>query len=98
MLTYTAGWANIRHVDTEVALQHNLGLGGAVVVNVYKRADGKQNTKLSDEEVIKNSAWDYNPATEARYITKEDADKVRSKNNRVEYALSDTAEKIQARL
>ena len=79
-------------------MQHNLGLGGAVVINVYKRADGKSNSKISDEQVIKNSAWEYNPATQARFITKEDAEKVRSKKNRVEYALSDTQEKIQARL
>uniref|UniRef100_A0A0B7KAY1 propanoyl-CoA C-acyltransferase n=1 Tax=Bionectria ochroleuca TaxID=29856 RepID=A0A0B7KAY1_BIOOC len=40
------GWANNRLVDkANVALQHNLGLGGAVVVNVYQRADGKASTK-----------------------------------------------------
>jgi sterol carrier protein 2 len=44
------------------------------------------------------SYWNYNPATEARYITKQDADKVRSKENRVEYALGDTEEKLYARL
>ena len=85
-------------VDAKVALQHNLGLGGAVVVNVYKRADGKQNYKVSDEQIKKLGVWEYNPATEARFITKADADGVRSKNNRSEYALSDTQEKIQARL
>ena len=97
-LTLFVGWANNRLVDADVALQHNLGLGGAVVVNVYKRADGKQNKKMKDAEIIKQSNWDYNPATEARYITKADADKVRSKNSRVEYALGDTEEKIQSRL
>ncbi|KAK3713052.1 hypothetical protein LTR37_008737 [Vermiconidia calcicola] len=92
------GWANNRHVDTTYALQHNLGLGGAVVVNVYKRADGKPNQKLEDEEIFKNSYWKYNPATETRYITEDDADKVRSKESRVDYALGDTQRKIQARL
>ena len=92
------GWANNRQVDASVALQHNLGLGGAVVVNVYKRADGKANTKLTDDQVKQATLWDYNPATEARYITAKDADTVRSKKNRVEYALSDTQEKINARL
>jgi len=92
------GWANNRHVDADVALQHNLGLGGAVVVNVYKRADGKANRKLTDDEIKQNSSWNYNPATQAKYTTKEDADKVRSKTNRVEYALSDTQDKIQSRL
>ena len=34
------GWANNRLVpNTKVALQHNLGLGGAVVVTVYRRED-----------------------------------------------------------
>lgn len=79
-------------------MQHNLGLGGAVVINVYKRADGKKNKKVSDEEIIKNTNWDYNPATVAKFITKADAEQVRSKKNRSEYALSDTQEKIQARL
>lgn len=68
------------------------------MVNVYKRADGKMNKRLTDEEIKKGSAWNYNPATEARYITKEDADKVRSKKYRNQYALGDTEEKIQARL
>ena len=92
------GWANNRLVDTDVALQHNLGLGGAVVVNVYKRADRKQNHRISDEEIVGSTDWEYNPAVEARFVTKEDADKVRSKKSRVEYALSDTQEKILARL
>ena len=68
------------------------------MVNVYKRADGKKSVALKDEDIKKSSHWDYNPATEARYITKEDADKVRSKKHRVQYALGDTEEKIQARL
>lgn len=69
-----------------------------MVINVYKRADGKTNSKVSDEDIKKKSSWDYNPATEARFITKEDAEQVRSKKYRSDYALSDTQEKIQARL
>jgi len=92
------GWANNRLVNTKVALQHNLGLGGCVVVTVYKRPDGKDNRKLSNEEVVEASNFDYNPAVEARYVTKADFEKVRSRVSRVEYALSDTMEKIQARL
>ena len=65
---------------------------------MYKRADGKDNRKLSDEEVVKGSNFDYNPAVEARYVTTADFEKVRSRVSRVEYALSDTMEKIQARL
>ncbi|KAF1997295.1 thiolase-like protein [Amniculicola lignicola CBS 123094] len=93
------GWANNRLAEgADVALQHNLGLGGAVVVTVYKRADGGKSVKLSDEEVKKSSQFDYNPAVEARYVSKEDGDKVRSKKNRIEYALGDTLEKISSRL
>ncbi|EON98387.1 putative nonspecific lipid-transfer mitochondrial precursor protein [Phaeoacremonium minimum UCRPA7] len=69
------GWANNRLVDgANVALQHNLGLGGAVVINVYKRAD----------------------AVEARGITNDDADKVRSRRNRNDFALGGTTEKLVA--
>ncbi|KAK5130553.1 hypothetical protein LTR08_001933 [Meristemomyces frigidus] len=92
------GWANNRLVDANVALQHNLGLGGAVVINVYKRADGKANSKMSDEQIVSNSAFEYNPATEARHVTAADADQVRSRESRSEYALGDTQQKIQARL
>merc|ERR1712000_577215 len=42
LVWHLRGWANNRNVpNTSVCLQHNLGLGGAVVVTVYKRADGK---------------------------------------------------------
>nr|POF17499.1 non-specific lipid-transfer protein [Quercus suber] len=92
------GWANTRLVETDVALQHNLGLGGCVVINVYKRADGGVNKKMSNEEVVRSTAWSYNPAVEARFVTKEDGDKVRSRRNREDYALGDTVEKIQSRL
>jgi sterol carrier protein 2 len=93
------GWANNRLVDNaDVALQHNLGLGGAVVINVYKRADGQKNVKMSDDEIVRNSQFSYNPAVEARYVTKEEGEIVRSKTVRNEYALGDTLEKIQSRL
>lgn len=92
------GWANNRLVACDVALQHNLGLGGAVVINVYKRADGKNNRKLSDQEVVKASAFDYNPAVQAKTPTAADVDKVRSRAARSEYALGDTQEKLAARL
>ncbi|RMZ91345.1 hypothetical protein DV736_g1426, partial [Chaetothyriales sp. CBS 134916] len=93
------GWANNRLVkDIDVALQHNLGLGGAVVVTVYKRADGKKNSEVSDKEVEKLSGVGYNPATEARFVIPELAEKVRSRKNRNEYALGDTREKLLSRL
>ncbi|KAL5114596.1 hypothetical protein ACEQ8H_007501 [Pleosporales sp. CAS-2024a] len=93
------GWANNRLVEhARVALQHNLGLGGAVVVSVYRRADGQANVKMSDQDIIQASQFDYNPATEARYVTQEEGDRVRSKTARNEYALGDTLDKIQSRL
>ncbi|KAK4942096.1 hypothetical protein LTR10_018132 [Elasticomyces elasticus] len=96
------GWANNGRLvkDIDVALQHNLGLGGAVVVTVYKRADGRKNTdvSLSDAEIAKLSGLGYNPAVEAKGVTRELADKVRSKDRRSDYALGETADKLQARL
>jgi sterol carrier protein 2 len=92
------GWANTRHVPARVALQHNLGLGGCVVVNVYKRADGRGNEKVSDKDVVKGSQWSYNPATQARTPTWEEAEMVRSRKFACEYALGDTPEKMRSRL
>jgi sterol carrier protein 2 len=96
------GWANNGRLvkDIDVALQHNLGLGGAVVVTVYKRADGRKNTSAaqSKEEIGQLSGLGYNPAVEAKGVTKEDFEKIRSKLGRSDYALGETAEKIQARL
>ncbi|KAH7142777.1 thiolase-like protein [Dactylonectria estremocensis] len=91
------GWANNRLVEkTRVALQHNLGLGGAVVVNVYKRADGQANANVSSQEVARDSWLGYNPAVEARGITNSDAERVRSKKNRNDFALGDTKDRISA--
>jgi len=84
--------------DASVALQHNLGLGGAVVITVYKKPDGSKNSILSDEQIKKFSWFEYNPAVKARYVTMAEADKVRSKKNRNDYALGDTPEKLSARL
>lgn len=93
------GWANNRLAkDADVALQHNLGLGGAVVVTVYKRADGGKNKEVSNEEIRKVSGLGYNPAVEARFVTKEQGETVRSKKTSSEYAMGDTVEKIAARL
>lgn len=68
------------------------------MVTIYKRADGASNAKMSDDEVRRSSGLEYNPATEARYVTKADGDKVRSKTARCDYALGDTLEKLQSRL
>nr|POE54242.1 non-specific lipid-transfer protein [Quercus suber] len=98
LVWHLRGWANNRLVaGTKAALQHNLGLGGAVVVTVYKRADGKECKALSNEEVAKVSGIGYNPATEARGFTKAQVDQVRSKKARSEWALSDTQQKVESR-
>ncbi|KAI9815075.1 MAG: hypothetical protein M1827_002918 [Pycnora praestabilis] len=92
------GWANTRLVKgTNAALQHNLGLGGAVVCTVYKRADGKANEAVPSEVVAKKTGLGYNPAVEAKGFTAKQADMVRSKKKRSDYALADTEKKVEAR-
>ncbi|KAF1955580.1 thiolase-like protein [Byssothecium circinans] len=98
LVWHMRGWANNRSVpDTKVALQHNLGLGGAVVVTVYKRADGSAARDLSDEEVARVTGLGYNPAVEAKGFTKAQVDAVRSKKARSAWALQDTEAKVAAR-
>jgi sterol carrier protein 2 len=81
-----------------VALQHNLGLGGAVVVTIYKRADGKASEVISSGEISRVSGLGYNPAVEARYITPEDGERVRSVTKGHDYPLLDTAGKLKSRM
>lgn len=98
LVWHMRGWANNRSVKgTTAALQHNLGLGGAVVCTVYKRADGKAATDLSNEEVAKATGLGYNPAVQARGFTKQQVDQVRSKKARCEFALQDVHQKVEAR-
>lgn len=93
------GWANNRLVKgTKVALQHNLGLGGVVVINVYKRADGKANTEVSDAEIRRNSWLGYNAAVEARGVNFPDTDRIRSKKYRNDYALGNMPQKLNPKL
>ncbi|EEP78099.1 hypothetical protein UREG_02948 [Uncinocarpus reesii 1704] len=82
MVWQLRGWANNRLAPkTTVALQHNLGLGGAAVVSVYKRADGKQNDARPDEEIAQSSGLGYNPATEARQVAVEEVKKILSRKH-----------------
>lgn len=98
LVWHLRGWANNREVSgTKVCLQHNLGLGGAVVVSVYKRADGKAAPKLTDAEVGKANGLGYNPATQAKGFTAEQARAVRSKEKASAWALQDTQDKVQSR-
>lgn len=98
LVWHLRGWANNRMKEgTKVCLQHNLGLGGAVVVTVYKRPDGQAATQISDAEIGKKNGLGYNPATQAKGFTSEQCDRVRSRKSRNEYALQDTQQKVQAR-
>ncbi|SCV39576.1 probable sterol carrier protein [Fusarium fujikuroi] len=93
------GWANNRLVeDIDVALQHNLGLGGATVVTVYKRIGGKKSSKVSNEEVARTTWHGYNPAVEARGVNEADAARVRSKTCSSEWARSDVQSKVEPHL
>lgn len=75
------GWAKSRAVEeTKYCLQHNMGLGGATVVTIYKRHDGTvapdiANTKPNEDG---RNRLGYNPAEEARSISKEDWESVKS--------------------
>jgi sterol carrier protein 2 len=98
LVWHLRGWANNRlFPSTTAALQHNLGLGGAVVVSVYKRADGKTATLVTSEEVAKKTGLGYNPAVEAKGFTRAQAATVLSKKHQSEWALSDTHDKVQSR-
>lgn len=99
LVWHLRGWANNRLVEggARVALQHNLGLGGAAVVAVYVRADGEVGKAWSDEEVGAFNGLGYNPAVVAKGFTKEQADRVRSRKARSEWALGDTEQKVEAR-
>lgn len=98
LVWHLRGWANNRLVEgTTAALQHNLGLGGAVVVTVYKRGDGKKCAAVDSKTIGEKNRLGYNPAVEAKGFTKAQADSVRSKKQRSEWALADTATKVEAR-
>lgn len=98
LVWHLRGWANNRLIkDTRVALQHNLGLGGAVVVTVYKRADGKSNDEVSSAVVGRKNKLGYNPAVEAKGFTEAQATSVRSKSKASAWALGDTEKKVEAR-
>jgi sterol carrier protein 2 len=98
LVWHLRGWANNRLIpNTSAALQHNIGLGGAVVVTLYKRADGKTATARSSEEVAKVTGLGYNPAVQAKGFTREQFESVRSKTSRSNFALSDTLEKVESR-
>ncbi|CDH52078.1 sterol carrier protein 2 [Lichtheimia corymbifera JMRC:FSU:9682] len=66
------GWTGDRQVpNVKYALQHNVGLGGAVVITIYKKANANKCAPHVG----------YNPAVEAKPISQEDYDKACSKTN-----------------
>ncbi|KAL2426024.1 Sterol carrier protein 2 [Exophiala dermatitidis] len=92
------GWANNRLADnTKYCLQHNLGLGGAVVVTVFKRVDGKVASPVSDQEVGKLNGLGYNPATEAKGFTAEQVKRTVSQKKFSDWAVQDVPAKVQSR-
>lgn len=98
LVWHLRGWANNRLQDgTAVALQHNLGLGGAVVVTVYKRADGKVAAAVPSDIVAKLTGLGYNPAVEAKGFTAAQAKSVMSQKHTSEYAVADAQERVLAR-
>jgi sterol carrier protein 2 len=98
LIWHLRGWANNRLVKgADVCLQHNLGLGGAAVVTVYKRADGRKTEAVPSDVVGMKNKLGYNPAVEARGFTSEQVDKTRSRKSRSDWALQDIQQKVQAR-
>jgi sterol carrier protein 2 len=98
LVWHLRGWANNRMIEgTSAALAQNSGLGSTAVITVYKRADGKASEKVSDEEVARLTGLGYNPAVLAKGFTEEQAERVRSKKARSEWALGNTHTRVQAR-
>jgi sterol carrier protein 2 len=97
LVWHLRGWANNRAVPrTKYALQHNLGLGGAAVVTVYQRADGKEANVLESEAVGRVNKLGYNPAVEARGFTPEQARAVRSRDKVNDFAMTATLPMLKA--
>lgn len=98
LVWHLRGWANNRAApNTKYCLQHNLGLGGAVVVTVYSRADGKEAPRVDSATVGKINKLGYNPAVAARGFTAEQVRAVRSRTKSSAWALQDTEQKVEAR-
>jgi len=88
------GWATNRaRPHTKHCLQHNVGLGGAVVVTMYHRPDDSEAptpelVKKTEGEAEDGRKWaGYNPAVEARWTTEADLERVRSRSKNSAYML-----------
>ncbi|CAG8462972.1 6343_t:CDS:2 [Ambispora gerdemannii] len=79
------GWCESRQVpNIQYALQHNIGLGGAAVVTIYKRAEGLGKPKKSQDP---QKRFGYNPAIEIKPISDADFKRVCSSVDISEFAL-----------
>ncbi|KAF9318749.1 hypothetical protein BGZ91_005099, partial [Linnemannia elongata] len=77
------GWCGERQVpNCKYALQHNVGLGGAVVISLYKKAN---ELGSSPKYVDSRKRVGYNPATEAREVSEEEVESVRAKGASSEF-------------
>ncbi|KAI8946423.1 thiolase-like protein [Xylaria longipes] len=98
LVWHMRGWANNRAVpNTKFALQHNLGLGGAVIVTVYSRPDRSVAPKVDDATIGKKNKLGYNPAVVAKGFTAEQCKSVLSKTKTSAWAMQDTEKKVEAR-
>lgn len=85
LVWHLRGWATNRTVpNTRHCLQHNLGLGGCVVMGIYRRADGQVAPSAAELDAPHRKAdgrarLGYNPALEARPITKAQLESVVSR-------------------
>jgi sterol carrier protein 2 len=97
LVWHLRGWANNRNVPhTKWALQHNLGLGGAAVVTVYRRADAKEAPVVDSATVGRANGLGYNPAVEARGFTAQQAASVKSKDRSHPFAMTATLAMMKA--
>ncbi|KAJ3309542.1 sterol carrier protein 2 [Blyttiomyces sp. JEL0837] len=72
------GWAGKRQVNNaKLALQHNIGLGGAAVVTLYQKPASLPKPSAYQDP---RERFGYNPAVECRGITEADVRRVMSKN------------------
>lgn len=83
LVWHLRGQAGERNVEgVGAAMQHNLGLGGAAVVTIYKRPDGQESKRLGPSEMKAVEAIGgrgYNPAVEARGLSEGEVKKARSR-------------------
>ncbi|KAK6379518.1 hypothetical protein LTS17_006436 [Exophiala oligosperma] len=81
LVWHLRGWTKKRAVSsTKYCMAHNMGLGGATVVTIYRRHDGREAPEpgTTRPEADGRDRLGYNPAEEARPITRRDWNRVRA--------------------